>query len=234
MSIRRLFWLGAAILFSVAALVAIGAVLGAGFGSTQEHIVLTCAIAFVCGGTALAGLACVDRRIIEPVGWVAVALGLASFVAYTVGVWQDSPGESYWKAAGALGVWTLAALVVTTLRLFASSPRLLGTVVPATWFAAVLGAAVGTEMILSDDSDPWKLEVVLVILSALGYALTYVLQRFWAAAGTSTAAAAAERLLGRLGNVDVFTVRGEGRSVTIGSSRMRLTSGEGIVLREQA
>jgi hypothetical protein len=154
-------------------------------------------------------------------------------VAYTVGVWQDSRGDSYWKAAGVLGVWTLAALVVTTLRLFASSPRLLGTVVPATWSAAVLGAAVGTEMILSDDSDPWKLEVVLVILSALGYALTYVLQRFWAAAGTSTAAAA-ERLLGRLGNVEVFAVRGEGRSVTIGSSRMRLTSSEGIVLREQA
>ncbi|HEY3578464.1 MAG TPA: hypothetical protein VGK68_10840 [Gaiellaceae bacterium] len=230
MSIRRLFWLGAAILFSVAALVAIGAVLGAGFGSTQEHIVLTCVIAFVTGGTALAGLACLDRRVIEPVGWAAVALGLASFLVYTAGIWQDSTGDSYWKAAGVLGVWTLAALVVTTLRLFASSPRLLGTVVPATWSAAVLGAAVGSEMILSEDSDPWKLVVVLVILSVLGYALTYVLQRFWAAADTPTTA---ERLLGRLGDVEVFAVRGEGRSVTIGSSRMRLASSEGIVLRER-
>lgn len=230
MSIRRLFWLGAAILFSVAALVAIGAVLGAGFGRTQEHIVLTCGIAFVCGGTALAGLACLDRRVIRPIGWVALVLGLASFVAYTAGTWKDSSSDSYWKAAGVLGVWTLASLVVTTLRLFASSPRLLGTVVPATWSAAVLGAAVGTEMILNDDSGPWKLVVVLVILAALGYALTYVLQRFWAAGDTP---AAAERLLGRLGNVEVYAVRGQGRSLTIGSSRMRLASSEGIVLRER-
>lgn len=230
MSIRRLFWLGAAILFSVAALVAIGAVLGAGFGRTQEHIVLTCGIAFVCGGTALAGLACLDRRVIRPIGWVALVLGLASFVAYTAGTWKDSSSDSYWKAAGVLGVWTLASLVVTTLRLFASSPRLLGTVVPATWSAAVLGAAVGTEMILNDDSGPWKLVVVLVILAALGYALTYVLQRFWAAGDTP---AAAERLLGRLGDVEVYAVRGQGRSLTIGSSRMRLASSEGIVLRER-
>jgi hypothetical protein len=230
MSIRRLFWLGAAILFSVAALVAIGAVLGAGFGTTQEHIVLTCGIAFVCGAAVLAGLACLDRGVMRPVGWVAVGLGVASFLAYTGGVWKDSSSDAYWKAAGVLGVWTLAALVVTTLRLFASSPRLLRTIVPATWATAVLGAAVGTEMILSDDSGPWKLVVVLVILTALGYALTFVLQRFWAASGTP---AVAERLVGTLGNIDVFAVSGEGRSVTIGSRRTRLASSEGIVLRER-
>jgi hypothetical protein len=32
----------------------------------------------------------------------------------------------------------------------------------------------------------------------------------------------------------VFAVRGEGRSVTIGSSRTRLASSEGIVLRERS
>jgi hypothetical protein len=70
-----------------------------------------------------------------------------------------------------------------------------------------------------------------VILTALGYALTPALQRFWAAADTP---AADERLLGTLGNIDVFAVRGEGRSVTIGSSRTRLASSEGIVLRERS
>jgi hypothetical protein len=96
-SIRRLFWLGAAVLFSVAALVAIAAVLGGGFGTTQQHILETCGIAFVCGAASLAGLACIDRGVIGPVGWVTVLL---------------------------------AALIVTTLRLLASSPRLLSTVVP--------------------------------------------------------------------------------------------------------
>jgi hypothetical protein len=229
MSIRRLFWLGAAVLFSVAALVAIAAVLG-DFGRTQERILETCGIAFVFGTTALAGLACLDREVIRPVGWVAIVLGISSFAVWTGATWKEEPGDEYWKVAGVLGVWTLAALVVTTLRLLASSPRLLNTLVPATWGTAVLAALVSTEMILSGDGGPWKLVIVLVILTVLGYALTPALQRFWAAAETGQVA---ERLLGTLGNIDVFAVSGEGRSVTIGSSRKPLGSGEGIVLRER-
>jgi hypothetical protein len=233
MSIRRLFWLGAAVLFSIAALVAIGAVLGAGFGDTQGRILATCGIAFVCGGAALAGLACIDRRVIQPVGWITVVLGVTSFAVWTGAAWKEDTGDGYWKLAGLLGVWTLAALIVTTLRLLASSQRLLSTVVPATWSATGLAAAVSGEMILGEDDGPWKLVVVLVILTALGYALTPVLQRFWAGAETHPQPAA-ERLLGTLGNIEVFAVPGEGRSVTIGPNRTRLGSSEGIVLRERA
>ena len=117
MSIRRLFWLGAAILFSIAALVAIAAVLGGSFGATQGHILETCGIAFVCGATALAGLACVDRGVIVLVGWVAVALGLTSFVTWTAGAWSEPSSDGFWKVAGLFGVWTFAALIVTTLAL---------------------------------------------------------------------------------------------------------------------
>jgi hypothetical protein len=230
MSIRRLFWLGAAILFSIAALVAIAAVLGGSFGATQEHILETCGIAFVCGATALAGLACVDRGVIVLVGWIAVALGLTSFVTWTAGAWSEPSSDGFWKVAGLLGVWTFAGLIVATLRLLASSPRLLRTLVPTTWAAALLGATVSTVMILTEDDGPWKLVVVLVILTALGYALTPVLQRY---SGSGETTSTAERLLGTLGNIEVFAVRGEGRSVTIGSSRTQLSSGEGIVLRER-
>lgn len=73
--------------------------------------------------------------------------------------------------------------------------------------------------------------MVLLILPALGYALTPALQRFWAAGEPS---GRAKRLLGTLGGIDVFAVRGNGRSVTIGSSRTRLSSSEGIVLRERS
>ena len=231
MSIRRLFWLGAAVLFSIAALVAIVAVLGGSFGTTQEHILEMCGIAFVCGAATLAGLGCIDRGVIPTVGWLTVVLGVATFVVWTGAVWQDDAGDTYWKVAGVLGVWTLAALVVTTLRLFVSSPRLLGTVVPGTWAAAVIAAAVATEMILAEDGGPWKLVVVLILLTALGYALTPALQRFWAAAEPGERA---ERLLGTLGDIDVFAVRGDGRPVTLGSSRTRLSSSEGVVLRERS
>jgi hypothetical protein len=229
-SLRRLFWLGAAVLFSVAALVAIAAVLGGSFGTTQENILEMCGIAFVCGAATLAGLGCIDRGVILPVGRLTIVLGVATFAVWTGAVWRDV-GDTYWKVAGVLGVWTLAALVVTTLRLFVSSPRLLGSVVPGTWAAAVIAAAVSTEMILAEDGGQWKLVVVLIILTALGYALTPALQRFWAAAEP---AERAERLLGSLGGIDVFAVSGDGRSVTIGSNRTRLSSSEGIVLRERS
>jgi hypothetical protein len=228
MSIRRLFWLGAAVLFSIAALVAIAAVLGSGFGETQGRILATCGIAFVCGAATLAGLACIDRGVIRPVAWVAVLLGIASFAVWTGAAWQEDAGVTYWKLAGVLGVWVLAALVVTTLRLLASSPRLLRTVVPATWATAVLAAAVSTQMILGEDESPWKLVVVLVILTALGYALTPILQRFWAAAD---APPPAERLLGTVADVEVVAVPGDAHSVQIGERAVRLNSGEKIVLR---
>jgi hypothetical protein len=231
MSIRRLFWLGAAVLSSVAALVAIAAVLGGDFGETQGRVLATCGIAFVCGATTLAGFACLDRAVIRPIAWIAISLGIGSFALWTGAAWQDAPGTGYWRATGVFGVWTITALVVTTLRLLTSSPKLLGTVVPATWAAAALAAAVSSEMILASDGGPWQLVVVLVILTALGYALTPALQRFSALAESPPAG---ERLLGTLGGIEVFAVRGEGRSVTIGTSQMRLASNEGVVLRERS
>jgi len=228
MRIRRLFWLGAAVLSSLAALVAIAAVLGSGFGDTQYRILATCGIAFVCGAAALAGLACIDRAVIRPVGWIAVTLGVATFAVWTGAAWYEEPGETYWQLAGVLAVWMLAALVVTTLRLLASSPRLLKTVVPTTWATAAFAAAVSTQMILGEGEGAWKLVVVLVILTALGYALTAILQRYWAAA---EAPPPTERLLGTIADVEVLALPGDGHSVQIGERAVRLNSGEKIVLR---
>ena len=233
MKLRRLFWLGAAVLFSIAALVAIAAVLGSGFGDTQDRILATCGIAFVCGAATLAGLACIDRGVIRAVGWAAVALGIASFAVWTGAAWTEGVSDGYWKLAGVLGLWMLVALVVTTLRLLASSPRLLRTVVPATWATAALAAAVSTAMILGEHEGPWKLVVVLVILTALGYALTPVLQRFWAAAEPPEEKYS-ERLLGTVANVDVVAVRGDVHSVRIGERSERLNAGEMVVLRPRA
>jgi hypothetical protein len=229
-SIRRLFWLGAAILFSIAALIAIVAVIGGGFGDTQGRILATCGFAFVCGSVVLAGVACLDRAIVRPAAWAAIALGIAAFAIWTGGIWADASSQGYWKTAGLVGVWLLAALIVTTSRLVASSPRVLRTVVPGTWVTATAAALLGSVMILGQTHRPWKFELVLVILTALGYALIPALERFWGSAETVVS----ERLLGTLGNIDVFAVRGLGGSVTIGSTSAKLASSEGVVLREHS
>jgi hypothetical protein len=231
-SIRRLFWLGAAILFSVAALVAIAAVVRGHFGETTNLILLTCGLAFVCGSVALSGLACIDRGVVRVAAWAAVASGLTMFVVMDAIVWGMRVSSSaVARAIGILAVWMAVALIVTTLRLITTSPRLLGTLVPATWAAAGLAATLGTVMIIMEHpgSGLVKLEVVLAILMLLGYALAPVLQRFWAGAGLEPVG---ERLLGTIGGVDVLAVRGAGRSVTIGSGRTQLAASEGIVLRE--
>ena len=229
MNIRRLFWLGAAILFSIAALIAIIAVVGGGFGPTEGRILATCGLAFIFGSVALAGVACLDRELVRPAAWAAIVLGVASFGIWTGGLWADRVGNAYLRTGGIVSVWLVPALIVTTSRLVASSPRLLRTVVPATSVAATVAAALGSVMILGKTGRPWKFELVLVILTALGYALIPALQRFWANAETSVS----ERLLGTVGNIDVFAVRGAGRSVTIDSARTQLASSEGIVLRER-
>ena len=228
MNTRRLFWLGAAILFSIAALIAIVAVVGGHFGGTEWRILATCGLAFVCGSVTLAGVACLDRELVQPAGWAAIVLGLGAFAIWTGGIWAHASSDGYWKTAGLVGVWLLAALIVTTSRLVASSPTVLRTVVPGTWATVAAAASLGSVMILGQTGRPWKFELVLVILTALGYALIPALERFWG----NAEAAASERLLGTLGDIDVFAVRGAGRSVTIGSTTAKLASSEGLVLRE--
>jgi hypothetical protein len=227
-SIRRLFWLGAAVLFSVAAIIAIGAVLTGSLGQTDWKILATCGIVFVTGSTALAGFACIDRGIARPVGYAAVTLGIATFALWTAGVWSGTSSDPLEKLAGALGAWTLAALVAATVVLLASARPIPGALGLGTIAAACLAAVVGTEMIAAEDGGPWKLLVVLVILTLLGYVLIPVGQRL--AAGR-TNAGPSERLLGTIGSVDVVAVRGDGRTLRIGDEAVRLGAGEAVVLR---
>jgi hypothetical protein len=234
MRIRRLFWLGAAILFSIAALVAITAVVRGQFGETTGRILMTCGLAFVCGSVVLSGLACIERAVVRPAAWAAVASGLAMFVVMDTVVWGMDVSSRTGRAIGILAMWMAVALIVTTLRLVTTSPKLLRTLVPATWTVAGLAATLGTVMVIAGHpgSALVKLEIVLVILMLLGYALTPILQRFWAGAGSGPEAPT-ERLLGTIGGIDVFAVHGGERCVTIGSTSAKLAASEGLVLRER-
>ncbi len=77
--LARLFWIGAAALLGVAALVSITAVVRGDFSETDGKILAVLGTALLAGGVALAGLALVERRDLPQLGVLAIATALTAF-----------------------------------------------------------------------------------------------------------------------------------------------------------
>jgi hypothetical protein len=230
-SLRRIFLLGAATLVSIAALVAIAAILNGDFGDTEGKIFATLATAFVAGSSAIAGIACLERSVSRPFGLLGVALSLIGFVLWTDQIWQEHHSDAYWKLLGLILIWTLVVLIVTTTRLMTRSPQLLRTLFPATAGAAAAAGLVVSGMVLSEHGDGWQLFAVLLVLALLGETLTPILQRF---VTTPLGNEPAERILGEIGGAVVVAVRGAhpGRSVRLGNREVPIADDERIVIRK--
>jgi hypothetical protein len=227
--LRRIFLLGAAALASVAALVAIGAVLNGDFGETEGKIFATLAATFVAGSAAIAGIALLARGASRPLAYAGVFLAVGGYLLWAEQIWAEHDSDAYWKLLILILTWTLAVLLVSTNRLLIYSERLARTLYPAT--AAVTGAAalVATVMLLREEGDGWQLFAVLLILAVLGEVLAPILDRY-----AATADAPAERLLGTVGGASVFAVRGLPRTVRLNGSDVQLRDDEGIVVRPAA
>jgi hypothetical protein len=227
--LRRIFLLGAAALASVAALVAIGAVLNGDFGETEGKIFATLAATFVAGSTATAGIALLARGASRPLAYAGVFLAVGGYLLWAEQIWAEHDSDGYWKLLIVILTWTLAVLLVSTNRLLIHSERLARTLYPAT--AAVTGsvALVATVMLLREEGDGWQLFAVLLIVAVLGEVLAPILDRY-----AATADAPAERLLGTVGGASVFAVRGLPRTVRLNGSDVQLLEDEGIVVRPAA
>jgi hypothetical protein len=230
MSLRRAFLLGAAAVVSLAALVAIAAVLSGDLGDTEWKIFATLATTFVAGSTVIAGLALLGRGESRPLGLAGVGLATAGFVLWSAQIWGSFDSDRYWKVLGLLTAWSLAVLLVTTTRLMLASPSLLRSLYPLTCGAAAGAALTVTVMLLREHADGWQLFAVLLILALLGEALAPVLERFRAADERVS-----QRVLGVVAGVEVIAVRGrDARSVQVGETSARLEAGEGVVVRALA
>jgi hypothetical protein len=229
MQLKRIFLLGAAALASVAALVAIVAVLNGDFGDTEGKIFATLAATFVAGSTAIAGVALLARGASRPLGYVGVFLAVGGYALWAEQIWSQHHSDGYWQLLTIILAWTLAVLVASTTRLMITAPRLVATLYPATAGAAALAALTVTLLILREEGDGWQLFAVLVILALLGEILAPILDRY-AAAGD----APGERLLGTVGGAAVFAVRGRPRTVQVGQAAISLRDDEGIVVRPGA
>lgn len=230
MSLRRIFLLGAATLVSVAALVAIGAIVNGDFGDTEGKIFSTLATAFVAGSAAIAGIACLERSVSRPFGVLGIGLSLVGFILWTDQIWAEHHSDEYWKLLGLILIWTLVVLVVTTTRLMTRSPRLVRSLYPATAGAAAGAGAVVSVMVLRENGDGWQLFAVLLVLALLGETLTPILQRF---VTTPLGDTPPERVLGQIGGAVVVAVRGRrnGRAVRVGDRDVPIADDETIVVR---
>jgi hypothetical protein len=229
-SLRRIFLLGAATLLSVAALVAIAAILSGDFGETEGKIFATLATAFVAGSTVIAGIACLEQSLARPFGALGIVLAALGFVLWTEQIWAEHHGEDYWKVLGLILIWTLVLLVVTTTRLMTRAPQLVRSLFPATAVTAGLAGVVVSAMVLRENGDGWQLFAVLLILALLGEMLTPILQRFVA---TPPDAAPAERVLGEIAGAVVVAVAGSRgrRTIHVGNREVPVGDDESIVIR---
>ena len=227
--LTRIFWTGAAAILVAAALVAIGALLGGRFDDTDWKILVTLLALLVAGGTAVSGLALVERGVLSNAGWVVAGIATLGFVIVAVATWDDYDSDTLARWAGTAAVVVPAVLVVTTQRLLLRDSRLLFLVYGS---ALALGLAVLITSIgiWTDDFDDagWKAAAVLWILGVLGWLLVPVLQRL-AGATVAPSADIVEHVIATLEGVEVV-VNGE---VTGGSLVIESAGGE-LVVRNPA
>ena len=229
MPLRRIFLLGAATLASIAALVAIFAVVSGDFGETEGKIWATIAATFVAGSTVIAAIAFLARGASQPIGLIGLALAVFGYLLWAEEIWAEHDSDRYWEFLGIVLAWTLAALIAMTNRLLLHSPRLVRTLYPATATVAALAALMVTVMVLREQGDGWQLFAVLVILALLGEVLAPILDRY-----TAVAEGPAERVLGTIAGASVIAVRGDRGVVRIGDDEIPLRSGERVVVRPGA
>jgi hypothetical protein len=198
---RRLFWIGAAALLAVAALVAIVALVRGELTETDGKILLTLALTLGAGSTALAGLALLDRGDWVSLGRLAAATGAGGWAVVLWSIWTEpAHEESTPTALLLLAVVLLAAVGRLLLRRTSLLPVLV------THLALSAFATAATIWVIWEEEDPpdwWaKLLGAAWILAGLAWALVPVLGR--------TSRAGGERIVGHgPGRYEVELAEGE-------------------------
>ena len=209
---------GAAILFAIAALVAIVAVLGGRLGGDAVARRSARAGSRSSAGATLAGLACLDaRRSSGRSPIAAVVLGARVLRGRGPARLRTSADARVLEARRRRRRVDARGAQRARRSSCVTSARVAARLVVGTIGARVLAAVRGE---LDDPSrefgDAWQLVAVRVILTLLGYIATPILQRFSAAA---EAPPPAERLLGSVADVERSQCAGDAQPVQIGRAR---------------
>jgi hypothetical protein len=201
-SLARIFWVGAAGILILAALVAMVAIASSDFGDTDAKILGTLFVLLLAGATAVSGLALVERATLVPLGWLTAGLAGVGFIALAIAIWSGGNAVS-WEWAVRSIVVLVAFLLVSTQRLLLRTAALL-RLVAGTAAAAALATLLTCVGIGQDNADGlWQVTAIAWVLTGLGYLLLPVLQRFTTAGPVPLAA----RVLAELDGVELIAVR---------------------------
>ncbi len=224
--LARLFWIGAAALLCAAALVALVALLRGRFTDTDARILLTVGALFLAGSAGIAGYALVERGTAVWLGWAAVATAPVWFAILTAAIWSESLGRLATTTATLLA----AELVATTDVLMLRNRRFV-PLVAATGGALALTTLFVIVAIWGEGDAGSTLARAIggfAILTALGYFLLPVLQRFVAA--PAAPGAVGETVLAALGDVELVASREAVEGVEV---KGRPQAGERLFLRRR-
>jgi hypothetical protein len=219
----RIFWISAAGILVLAALIGISALLRSDFTETDGQVLLTLATLLLASGTAVAGLTLVDRGRLRA-GTAVMVVAAVAFFVISASVWEGFDDDTLAKAAGTAALVLVATLLVATLLLRYRGD--LAVVVAIAGAALSFAALVSSIGIWEDGGDDglWKVAGSLWIVGGVGWLLLPVLQRF---ADASAPAAADERLVAELDGVELVATRSaEGLTLA-------LRPGERLLLRRR-
>jgi hypothetical protein len=221
-SLTRVFWIGAAGILVLAALVAVSAILSGDLDTVDAQILGTLAALLVAGGTAVCGLALVERNLLVAVGWATAGLAVICFLTIAAAIWNEFDNDTLGVWAGRAIALLIALLIVGTQCLLLRNPDLRVLVGGTALMTAI---ATGLTFAAIETDETWQPAAIFWILTALGYLLLPMLQRF-TAAGTPKAAV---RVLGALNGVERVATRGPVEGVVVDAP----SPGERLVLRHR-
>jgi hypothetical protein len=229
--LSRIFWIGAATILVVAALIGLVAILRGRFTDTDARIILTLVGSLLAGGTLLAGLALHERSLAPRASRLVLVAAPACFVLILYGIWafRDEDGGHATQVA-----WSGVLVLVATL--LAATARSLASAMPSVGLARAC-AALATAAALTTLFAVWrhhpgsalaKLIAALWILTALAFFLVPIVRRWTAAAE----AAGDSRVLASLGDVELVATRTPEDGVVV--EYPQLARGERLVLRARS
>ena len=221
--LSRIFWIGAAAILVVAALVAISALLRADFTETDAQVLLTLAALLLSSGTAVAGLALAERGRLG-VGATAAVIAAVGFLLISAGTWEGFDDEALANAAGTSALVLIATLLMATLLLRYRGD--LAAVVLLSCVALLLAATTTSIGLWQERSSDgiWKVAGSLWIVGGVGWLLLPLLQRFSDAA---PAPPVEQRVIAELDGVEVVATR------WAGGLEIELDPGERLLLRRR-